>query len=240
MNTGLTVHVRAFASLREALGAGEIVLSVPSGATVSDLLARLAALYPDANLPDRRLTVAVNRVYAPPDKVLADGDEVALLPPVSGGSGMQEGSRKARLIELTREPISLDEVARRVAGPDRGGITLFVGTVRGVTGEVQTDYLEYEAYPEMAEAVLTQIAAEAQARWPGISAVSIVHRLGRLEVGDISIAIAVAAPHRHDTFPACHYIIDRVKQIAPIWKREVGPDGAAWVEGPESLVGKGG
>jgi molybdopterin converting factor subunit 1 len=237
MNTGLTVRVRAFASLREALGAGEITLSVPVGTTVAGLLARLATLYPDAHLPERRLTVAVNRAYAPPGQALADGDEVALLPPVSGGSGLGEGTPGPRLVELTRNPISLDEVVRRVAGPERGGITLFVGTVRGVTGETRTDYLEYEAYPEMAEATLAQIAAEAQARWPGISAVSIVHRIGRLEVGDISIAIAVAAPHRHDTFPACHYIIDRVKEIAPIWKREVGPDGAAWVEGPESAVG---
>jgi molybdopterin synthase catalytic subunit len=147
-----------------------------------------------------------------------------------------------RPYEIIDRPISLDEVAGRVAAPELGGITLFAGTVRGVTtskggGEgFTTDYLEYEAYPEMAEASFAAIAAEAQARWPGVGAVAIVHRVGRLEIGDTSIAIAVAAAHRAETFDACHYIIDRIKQIAPIWKREVGPDGSSWVEGPESAV----
>jgi molybdopterin synthase catalytic subunit len=132
-------------------------------------------------------------------------------------------------------------VMRRVVAPDRGGVTVFAGTVRGVTrrvgeDEIATDYLEYEAYPEMAEEALARIAAEAQARWPSVSAVSIVHRVGRLAVGDLAVVIAVAASHRQDTFDACHYAIDRVKQIAPIWKKEVGPDGSFWVEGPESSV----
>jgi molybdopterin synthase catalytic subunit len=163
---------------------------------------------------------------------------------VSGGSGQgSAGTGSPRPYEITDQPISLDEVAARVAAPERGGITLFAGTVRGVTAgrsgaseSFTTDYLEYEAYPEMAEASFADIAAEAQARWPEISAVAVVHRVGRQEVGDISIAIAVAAAHRADTFDACRYIIDRIKQIAPIWKREVGPDGASWVEGPESSV----
>jgi molybdopterin synthase catalytic subunit len=142
-----------------------------------------------------------------------------------------------KLFEITNGPISIDEVAARVSSPERGGITLFAGTVRGITGDLVTDYLEYEAYAEMAEPVLAQIAAEAQARWPSVSAISIVHRTGRLEVGDVSIVIAVAAAHRQDTFEACRYVIDRVKQIAPIWKREVGRDGVVWVEGSESSVG---
>ena len=157
---------------------------------------------------------------------------MALIPPVSGGSGAGEAASPC-LYEIVDHPISLDEVAARVAAPDRGGVTVFAGIVRGITGDVSTDYLEYEAYPEMAEAVLAQIGAETQARWPSVSAISMVHRVGRLQVGEISIAIAVAAAHRQDTFDACHYAIDRIKQIAPIWKREVGSDGASWVEGPE-------
>ena len=208
-----TVRVRAFALLREALGAAEVTVTLPAGADVAALLARLAEDYPGAKLQERRFTTAVNRSYAPPETILANGDEVALIPPVSGGS--------AKLFEIVDRPI-----------------TLFAGTVRGMTrdlpgraGDVVTDYLEYEAYAEMAEASLAGIAGEAMARWPAIRAVSIVHRVGRLEIGDISIVIAVAAAHRQDTFDACHTIIDRVKQIAPIWKREVGPDGASWVEG---------
>ena len=111
---------------------------------------------------------------------------------------------------------------------------MFAGTVRGLTGNVQTDYLEYEAYPEMAEEVLAAIGAEVQRQWPAIRAISIVHRVGRLAVGEASVVIAVAAAHRADTFPACQYAIDRVKQIAPIWKREVRPDGSAWIEGPSA------
>ena len=202
-------------------------------------MARLNELYPRANLAGQRYGVALNRSYAPLTAVLADGDEVALIPPVSGGA--DGGSAAAKLFEISDQPLSLDDVMRRVVAPERGGVTLFAGTVRGVTrrageDEVETDYLEYEAYPEMAEEALARIAAETQARWPSVSAVSIVHRVGRLAVGDLAVVIAVAASHRQDTFDACHYTIDRVKQIAPIWKREVGPDGSFWVEGPESSV----
>lgn len=227
MAESIKVRVRAFAALREALGVGETELALAPGTDVAGALARLAADYPAARLPERRLAVAVNHAYAPPDRVLADGDEVALIPPVSGGS--------VRLFEVTDQPLSLDEVASRVAAPDRGGITVFAGTVRGITGDVETECLEYEAYPEMAEQVLAGIGADVQRQWPAVSAVSIVHRVGRLNIGEVAVVIAVAAAHRADTFPACQYAIDRVKQIAPLWKREVGPDGSSWVEGPESL-----
>ena len=245
MSDTIKIRVRAFAALREALGFSECEVALPVGTDVAGLVARLAADYPAARLPARRYTAAVNRAYAAPDRVLADGDEVGLIPPVSGGSGNDAvGAGSPRPYQITNSPISLDAVAARVAAPERGGITLFAGTVRGITsgkggssGSFATDYLEYEAYPEMAEASFAGIAAEAQERWPGISAVAIVHRVGRLEIGDISIAIAVAAAHRTDTFDACHFIIDRVKQIAPLWKREVGPNGSSWIEGPESLVG---
>ncbi len=223
----MTVRVRVFAGLREVLGKHDITVSLPAGADVGRLLAQLSAEYPGVGLPNRRFAVAVNRSYAAAERMLADGDEVALLPPVSGGAG------DARpLFEIVSDVISLDEVASRVGGPDRGGITVFAGTVRGITGDRATDFLEYEAYPEMAEAVLAEIGAETLQRWPSLATISIVHRVGKLFAGEISIGIAVAAAHRKDTFDACHHVIDRVKQIAPIWKREVGPDGAVWVEGP--------
>ena len=224
----IEVRVRAFASLRERLGITETVLSLPDGATVADLLAAIEAGRPELNFKTLRFTVAVNRKYSPSEQPLVHGDEVALIPPVSGGAH--------KLFEIVSGPISLDEVAQRVIAPELGGVTVFAGTVRGVTGEQQTDYLEYEAYPEMAEASFADIAAEARGRWPGIDAIAVVHRIGRLEVGDVSIVIAVAAAHRGELFDACHYVIDRIKQIAPIWKKEVGPDGASWVEGPESHI----
>jgi molybdopterin converting factor subunit 1 len=223
MSDMIKVRVRAFAAVREALGTGNSEVFVPQGTDVAGILARLATAYPDARLSDRRLAVAVNRAYASPDRVLADGDEVALIPPVSGGS--------VKLFEVTDRQLSLDEVAARVAAPEHGGITVFAGIVRGITGDVQTECLEYEVYPEMAEEVLASIGAEVQRKWPAISAVSIVHRTGQLDVGEASVVIAVAAAHRADTFAACHYAIDRVKEIAPIWKRDVGPDGSSWVEG---------
>ncbi len=222
----MRMRVRLFAGLRERFAASEIALELPDGTNVAEMLARLAADYPSVSLMQQRFTVAVNRSFAKHDRVLVDGDEVALIPPVSGGA--------AKLFEIVDGPISLDDVARRVLASERGGVTVFAGTVRGVTGELQTDYLEYEAYPEMAEASFTAIAGEAQARWPDISAIAVVHRVGRLEVGDVSIVIAVAAAHRANIFDACHYIIDRIKQISPIWKKEVGPDGMMWIEGPES------
>jgi molybdopterin converting factor subunit 1 len=237
-STRINIRVRAFAALREALGFAETTVSVASGTDIAGLMARLNELYPRAGLAERRYGVALNRSYAPLTAVLADGDEVALIPPVSGGAASGDA---AKLFEISDQPLSLDDVMRRVVSPDRGGVTVFAGTVRGVTRrvgdeEIATDYLEYEAYPEMAEDALARIAAEVQGRWPSVSAISIVHRVGRLAVGDVAEVIAVAASHRQDTFDACHYAIDRVKQIAPIWKKEVGSDGSFWVEGPESSV----
>ncbi len=235
MTDPITVRVRAFAGVREAFGRAETTVQLAPGADIAVLLTRLDELYPTAGLPSRRFGIALNRAYAPLSAPLSDGDEVALIPPVSGGT--------AKLFEITRQPLSLDDAVQRVAAPDRGGITAFVGTVRGITrpagdqgSEIATEYLEYEAYAEMAEEALARIGAEVQARWPSVSAISIVHRVGRLEVGDVAVIIAVAAAHRQDTFDACHYAIDRVKQVAPIWKKEVGPDGSCWVEGPESRV----
>ena len=229
----MNVRVRLFAGMRERLGKSEIALDLPEATDVAGLKSHLGVAYPALSLEQQRFTVTVNRSFARPDQVLHEGDEVALIPPVSGGS--------AKLFEIVEGPISLDDVAARVLAPEFGGVTVFAGTVRAVTrdavtGEQRTDYLEYEAYPEMAEASFASIAAEAQSRWPDISAVAVLHRVGRLEIGDVSIAIAVAAAHRAATFDACHYIIDRIKQVSPIWKKEVGPGGAMWVEGPESTV----
>ena len=132
------------------------------------------------------------------------------------------------LIEIVEQTISVDEVVARVANPANGAVVTFIGVVRGVTEGRETLYLEYEAYPEMAEKVLQQIADEIRARWTDIRAAAIVHRVGRLEIGETAVVIALAASHRAQTFDALRYAIDRIKDIAPIWKKEFWADGAEW------------
>ena len=225
----IVVQVKLFASLRQAVGVGTMSRSLPVGATVADLVQQLVAEYPRLPAAAGAIYAAINRAYAGDGTVLRDGDEVAFFPPVSGG---QDAAKK--LFEITTAPLSLDEVASRVAGPTRGAITVFAGVVRGETGELSTDYLEYEAYAEMAEPMLAQLGAEVQERWPQVEAVAIVHRIGRLEIGEPSVVIAVAAGHRQGVFDACSYAIERLKAVVPIWKKEVGSDGSWWVEGPRN------
>lgn len=133
-----------------------------------------------------------------------------------------------KLFEVTPDPISTDDVIARLADPAVGAIATFVGVVRGETDGRQTLYLKYEAYPDMAESTLAQIGGEIQERWPSIRQVAIVHRIGRLEIGETATVIAVSAAHRPDVFDALHYAIDRLKEIVPIWKKEVWADGEAW------------
>jgi len=133
-----------------------------------------------------------------------------------------------KLFEVTTETLSVDEVVSRLGDPAIGAVIAFVGVVRGVTDGREVLYLEYEAYPEMAEEMLRQIGDEIRERWKTIREVAIVHRLGRLEIGGISVVIALSAAHRPELFDAVHYAIDRLKEIVPIWKKEVWTDGAEW------------
>lgn len=237
----ITLRIRLFASLRQAVGQSELTRTLPDTATVADLMEQLGAEFPQLTTAAGAVFAAVNRVYASPTTPLHDGDEIGLFPPVSGGQAAP------RLFEITTQPLSLDDVARRVAGPARGAVAAFAGLVRGETDParlhvpvvvqsttLKTDYLEYEAYSEMAEAMLAEIGAEVQAKWPQIEAVSILHRVGRVEVGEPSVVIAVAAAHRSDVFAACSYAIEQLKAVVPIWKKEVGADGQWWVEGPRA------
>jgi len=142
-----------------------------------------------------------------------------------------------KLFEITEAPLSLDDVGARVTRPDCGAVVTFGGMVRGSTetgdGRRGTDFLEYEAYPEMAEKMLASIGDEIQQKWPKVKAVSIIHRTGRIEVGEPSVVIGVATPHRGDgCFEACRYAIERLKAVVPIWKQENWSDGQVWVEGP--------
>jgi molybdopterin synthase catalytic subunit len=216
----MRVTVRLFGSVRDEIGAKELSVALEEGAAVMELRALLARQHPSLERLGDRLRMAVNHVLAPEDAVLRDGDEVALLPPVSGGSAP---------ISLSHRPLDVAEVIRRVAGPDAGGIVTFLGTVRDRARGREIRRLEYEAYGEMAQAEMERIAAEAARRWPG-ARVAMAHRTGNLVVGDIAVVVVAAAPHRVEAFEACRFAIDALKRSVPIWKKEIATDGGYWVE----------
>lgn len=238
----MEINVLLFATLRQMAGWKERSFEVEAGATLSDLLTRLTELHPNLALNTRTIYAAINESYAQRDTILQPNDTVAIFPPVSGGSdgatnAVTEEQSGRKRFELTDQPLSLDDVAARVSRPDCGAITTFAGVVRGETttesGKRGTDFLAYEAYAEMAERMLAQIGDEVQVKWPKVQSVSILHRVGRCEVGEPSVVIAVATPHRGDgCFEACQYAIERLKAIVPIWKQENWSDGQVWVEGP--------
>ena len=218
----VAVEVRLFAMLRERARTGKLELRLPAGATVADALARLAEQ--DAGLGEllARLPVstAVNREYAPAATVLESGDELALIPPVSGGSGA-EGAVHASVRE---EPLSAERLTAAVADPRAGAIVVF----QGVTREIAA--LDYEAYAEMALAQITSILHECVERH-GLCAAAAEHRVGRVELGEPSVVVAVSAPHREEAFAGAREAIDAIKAHAPIWKREESDGGGDWVEG---------
>jgi molybdopterin synthase catalytic subunit len=204
--------IRLFAGLRERAGTGRRELELADGATVADVWAALGL---GAEPPG--LLYAVNRAYAEREQPLADGDEVALIPPVSGGA-----------FRLTSGPVDLSEVVVEVVDERAGAIATFVGTVRAQSRGRDVISLEYEAYEEMAEEVMTGIAEELQARYE-LCKVAISHRLGRVEVGETSVAIAVSAPHRQDALAACADAIEALKSRVPLWKKELYVGGEEWI-----------
>jgi molybdopterin converting factor subunit 1 len=210
----MRVTVRLFAMLRERAGAPELTLELPEGARVRDALDELVGIA--EGLP---LVMAVNREYAPEDRVLDPGDELALIPPVSGGS-----TRPAPWVRVTGEPLSPEEVTERVRDQRAGAVVTF----QGVTREVER--LDYEAYVEMAGERLTEIAREAVER-RGLCAAAVEHRVGEVPLSEPSVVVAVSAPHREEAFVGAREIIDRVKAEAPIWKKEVEGDEERWAEG---------
>lgn len=222
------ITVKLFAAVAQKVGRRELTLPA-EGRTVAGLLSDLQAEYPALQRLAGILMVAVNHQYVSHDCVLKEGDEVGLIPPVSGGSGPSDP-----LFVVTDAPLSADAVAARVINPYTGAAVTFVGTVREFTHGRRTVHLEYEAYPEMAAGQMAQIAREIEEHWPG-ARTAISHRIGKLEIGEASVVIAVATPHRADAFEACRYAIERLKKIVPIWKKEVWADGEEWVgaqEGP--------
>ena len=227
----MEVTVLYFATLRDYRGLRQERLTLPDSATVGDLKAILCERYGNLAPALEAAILAVNREYASSTDELHDGDEVALFPPVSGGAG-EPGPT---VFHTTEEPLDLNELLEKIILPTSGAACVFTGVVRAHTergGEHETTYLEYEAYDPMAKEKMQQVVDEIRSRWSSVEGVAIVQRIGRLEPGTPSVMIACTAAHR-DTgvFEAARYGIDRLKQIVPIWKKEVGPDGEVWVEG---------
>jgi len=214
------VVVKLFGAVREAVGEKELSVALPEGALVSDLLALLARDHAVIDRYGGRLATSVNLEVAARETVLRDGDEVALLPPVAGGSAR---------CWLSDRPLDTGAVTARVAGPGMGGIVVFAGAVRDQARGREIRHLEYEAYPGMAEREMERIADEAAGRWPG-ARVAIAHRTGHLEIGELAVVVAAAAPHRAEAFAACRFAIDALKERVPIWKKEFAADGEYWVD----------
>ena len=220
----MQVRVLLFGSLREAAGAKELAVELPARATVIALRELLTASQPGFEALAGRLRVAVNREFAAADALLADGDEVAFLPPVSGGAGGD-----LQRCTISEQALDAAAVAERVVGPDAGGVVSFVGAVRDHARGRSIRHLEYEAYPEMAIAEMERICDAAAQRWPGVR-IAIAHRVGRLEIGDLAVVVVAAAAHRAEAFDACRFAIDTLKETVPIWKKEVATDGEYWVD----------
>lgn len=213
--------MRYFAVLRERLRRDEQTLELPEGADVAAALDALAAEHDSIASLRGRFQTAVNMEMVPKDTVLSDGDELALIPPVAGGS-----DHVARMVH--DRPPSLDACIDAVKTAETGGIVTFVGCVRRHNQGREVERLEYEAYDDMANKVLRELCEAIEAEIPG-ARLAVEHRAGVLTIGDIAVVIAAAAPHRAEAFQACREMIERLKQNVPIWKKEVGPDGEEWI-----------
>ena len=208
----MRVTIRLFAGLREQAGTGRRELDLQDGATVADVWPAL-----DLGAEPPGLLYALNRAYTEPDRPLADGDEIALIPPVSGGA-----------FRLTEGPVNLTAVVVQVVDERAGAIATFLGTVRAQSRGRNVIALDYEAYEDMAEEVIAEIAGEVQERYD-LCKVAVTHRTGRVEVGETSVAIAVSAPHRQDALAACADMIEALKARVPLWKKELYEGGEEWI-----------
>jgi MoaE-MoaD fusion protein len=237
----MRVHVIPFGVLKDWLGPNSTTVELPDGATVGELWARLEkriAGQTQASLALSGIAVSVNAEYARATRILCDGDEVGLLPPVSGGTAgptrtanpLDQKYGEGVFVALTREPIDASKLIAAAKDPEDGAVVVFDGIVRNHSRGRRTLHLDYEAYEEMALRQMRELGRQARERF-AIRQVTMVHRLGRLEIGETSILIVVASAHRSAAFEACRWLIDTIKQTVPIWKKETFADGAVWAPG---------
>lgn len=239
----MKVTILFFGAAKDAVGAEAIEFDLLPHILAADAFAQILQAFPDLREKfGKSLLFAVNQNYASGDEAIQNGDELAIFPPVSGGSGENQKPKvksqkfeskiqnQKGFFELTFDELNVGEIARRVVPPTCGAIVTLDGFVREWTKGKQTEYLVYEAYEPMALAEMEKLGAAAGERFE-IAHVAIVHRLGRLEIGETSVVIAVAAPHRRAAFEACEWLIKELKRIVPIWKKEFYAAGSVWVEG---------
>ena len=219
----MKVEVRLFARYREAAGRDRVEIDLPEGGTVETAWEAVSRRFPALGQYRPFTLFALREDYVSPDHRLGEGDELCLFPPVSGGAGFEDW------IEVTAEVLSERATAEAVGDPGAGAVALFSGIVRDQTGGRRVKFLEYEAHAPMALAKMREIAAAIRARWPGTLRVALVHRVGRLEIGESSVMIAVSSPRRREAFEACHFAIDTLKETVPVWKKEYFEDGEVWV-----------
>ena len=231
----MKVSVLFFATLRDLIGARELTVGLSGqSSTVAQLRQVLIERYPAVEANLQVALAAINEEYAFDNDSLIDGDEVAFFPPVSGGSGLSID--RPEIYRLLDTPFDHDEIVASIATARCGAVCLFTGLVRGQTDRdghlPQTESLEYEAYETMALGKMRQVAREIRAQWDRVEGIAIVQRIGRLAVGENTVLIACSSPHRDDgCFEAARYGIDRLKEIVPVWKKEVGSAGEVWIEG---------
>ena len=230
MAVAIAVRVRLFARLRELAGTDTEQLEVPSGSTVSDVYDLVRRLHPGLGVDRGAVRAALNQEFADWDTVVAYGDEVAFIPPVSGGA---HGA--GVLFEVTARPLDARRIEVAVTHKGAGAICTFTGVVRDSSRGRSVTHLEYEAYSEMATAQMRKIADEIAERWPE-ARVAMAHRTGRLEVGEPSVVVSASSPHRAEAIAACKWGIDRLKESVPIWKKEHATDGTYWIEGDEAKL----
>jgi len=234
----ITVRVLFFGAARDAVGHEQIDLACGAGCTAGEALQKILSAHPALNRFGKSLLLAVNQEYADQNRELRNGDELAMFPPVSGGSTESAGILPASsgdkdFFELTTDPINVADVARRVVLPQCGATVTLDGFAREWTKGRRTLYLIYEAYEPMALTEMKRLGEQAHGKFD-IAHIGIVHRTGRLEIGETSVVISVSAPHRSAAFQACEWAIRELKRTVPIWKKEVFEDGEVWVEGSES------
>jgi len=231
----MQIRVLFFGMLKDLLGRSSDALELPEGARLQAVLSHYASQAPRLESLLASLALSVNQEYSGPEKVLQSGDEVGLLPPVSGGSAAASVHPSVRIV---REPISTQAELDRTKLPQDGAAVVFEGVVRDNTRGRRTLYLDYESYEAMALKQMEALCEDAKARF-AVRAVTLVHRLGRLEIGETSVLIVVASAHRGPAFEACRWIIDTLKKTVPIWKKEYFEDGAVWADGepfPEEIA----